>query len=141
MSDGLSLLSRILLSAVFIVYGYLKFVNVGSILGNDGTKRFMAMVAGGAAPPTWLGYLIAAIELIGGILILVGFKTRWAAYALVLWLIILTYLGHPFWGMDGPPRGANMSHFYKNLGLMGGFLLLALHGPGSYSVDERMSRS
>jgi putative oxidoreductase len=139
MSDTLSLISRILLSSVFIVYGYLKFMNVASILGNPGTKRFMDMVAGGAAPPTWLGYLIAAIELVGGILIFVGFKTRWAAWAFVLWLIIATYLGHPFWGMEGQARGANMAHFYKNLGLMGGFLLLAIYGPGRYSVDSRMS--
>ena len=60
MSDLVSLISRILLSAVFIVYGYIKFINVDSILGNPGTKKFMELVAGGAAPPTWLGYLIAA---------------------------------------------------------------------------------
>lgn len=141
MSDGLNLVSRILLSSVFIVYGYMKFVNVGSILNNPGTKRFMEMFAGGATPPIALGYLIAALELIGGILILVGFKTRWVSYAFVIWLIIATYLGHPFWGMEGAARGGNMAHFYKNLGLMGGFLLLAMQGAGSYSVDGKMMRS
>ena len=134
MSDVVSLISRILLSAVFIVYGWLKFANVDSILNNPGTKKFMELVGGGAAP-TWLGYLIAAIELLGGIAILLGIKTRWVAWAFVVWIIIVTGLGHVFWTMEGPARAANMANFYKNLAIMGGYLLLALHGGGRYSVD------
>jgi putative oxidoreductase len=136
MNDLVSLISRILMSAVFIVYGYMKFENVGSIVNNPGTKRFMDMVASGATAPTWLGYLIAAIEVVGGALILIGFKTRTVAWALVVWLIIATYLGHPFWGMEGAARGANMANFYKNLAIMAAYLLLAIHGPGRYSVDR-----
>ena len=134
MSDVVSLISRILLSAVFIVYGWIKFTNVDSILNNPGTKKFMDLVGGGA-PPTWLGYLIAAIELFGGIAILLGIKTRWVALAFVVWIIIVTGLGHVFWTMEGPARAANMANFYKNLAIMGGYLLLALHGGGRYSVD------
>lgn len=137
MSDVVSLLSRILMSAVFIVYGYMKFVDVGSILNNPGTKRFMDMAAGGAPAPTWLGYLIAAIELFGGIAILLGIKTRWVAWALVVYLVILTGLGHPFWLLEGAARGANQAHFYKNLAIMAAYLLLAIHGGGRYSVDGR----
>src|SRR5437016_8418764 len=125
MSDAINLVARVLMSAVFIVYGYMKIANVTTILGSEGTKRFMALVASGAPAPTWLGYLIAAIELLGGIAILVGFKTRWVAWGLVLWLIIVTLLGHPFWLMDGPTRAPNMSNFYKNLAILGGYLLLA----------------
>ena len=68
MSDIVILVSRILMSAVFILYGSLKFMDVTSIISNPGTKRFMDLVASGAAAPTWLGYLIAAIELMGGAL-------------------------------------------------------------------------
>lgn len=135
MSDFFSLISRILLSAVFIVYGWIKFANVDSILGNPGTKKFMELVAGGAAPPTWLGYLIAAIELLGGIAILLGIKTRWVAWAFVVYVIIATGLAHEFWTMEGPARGANQANFYKNLAIIGGYLLLAIHGGGGYSVD------
>jgi putative oxidoreductase len=134
MSDVVSLISRILLSAVFIVYGWIKFANVDSILNNPGTKKFMELVGGGA-PPTWLGYLIAAIELFGGIAILLGIKTRWVAWAFVVWIIIATGLGHVFWTMEGPARAANMANFYKNLAIIGGYLLLAIHGGGRYSVD------
>jgi putative oxidoreductase len=134
MSDFVSLISRLLMSSVFILYGYYKFADVNSILNNAGTKRFMEMVASGAAAPTWLGYLIAAIELVGGIAILVGIKTRWVAWAIFLYLIPVTYLGHPFWTTGNPGDKVN---FYKNLAIMGAYLLLAIHGPGRYSVDGR----
>ena len=62
-------------------------MDVSSITNNAGTKRFMDLLAGGAPAPTWLGYLIAAIEFLGGIAILVGFKTRWIAWAFVAWLM------------------------------------------------------
>jgi putative oxidoreductase len=137
MSDVVILLSRILMSAVFIVYGSMKFVDVTSILNNPGTKRFMDLVASGAAAPTWLGYLIAAIELFGGLAILIGIKTRWVAWAFVVYVIIVTALAHPFWIMDGAARAANQANFYKNLAIMAAYLLLAITGAGRYSVDHR----
>jgi putative oxidoreductase len=137
MSHIVILISRLLMSAVFIRYGWMKLVDVNSILANPGTKRFMDLVAGGAAPPTWLGYLIAAIELLGGIAILVGFKTRWVAWGLALWVVITTYFGHPFWTMDGAARAANMVNFYKNLAIIGGYILLAVTGGGDHAVDKR----
>jgi putative oxidoreductase len=137
MSDIVILVSRILMSAVFIVYGGLKFMDVTSIINNPGTKRFMDLVASGAAAPTWLGYLIAAIELLGGLAILIGVKTRWIAGAFVIWLIIVTSLGHPFWTMEGAARAANQANFYKNLAIMAAYLLLAITGAGRYSLDHR----
>jgi putative oxidoreductase len=137
MSDIVILLSRILMSAVFIVYGSMKFMDVTSILNNPGTKRFMDLVASGAAAPTWLGYVIAAIELFGGLAILIGVKTRWVAWAFVVYVIIITALAHPFWTMEGAARAANHANFYKNLAIMAAYLLLAITGAGRYSVDHR----
>ena len=137
MSDVLTLISRALMSSVFIVYGYLKFVDVSSITNLGGTKRIMDLVAGGAAAPNWLGYLVAAFELVAGIAILVGFKTRWVAWAVVIYLIIATYFGHPFWALEGAARGANQAHFYKNLGLMAAYLMIIAAGAGRYSIDNR----
>jgi putative oxidoreductase len=137
MPDIVILLSRILMSAVFIVYGSLKFMDVTTIINNAGTKRFIDLVASGAAAPTWLGYLIAAIELFGGLAILIGVKTRWVAALFVLWLIIVTALGHPFWTMEGAARAANQANFYKNIAMMGAYLLLAVTGAGRYSFDHR----
>ena len=143
MSDALNLISRVLLSAVFIVYGYLAFADVKAWLNfnQSALKRFFDMVAGGIAPPTWFGYLIATIQLVGGLAILVGFKARWAAYAFVVYLVLVDFFAHNFWDMQGAGRGSNMAHFYKNLAIMGGFLLLALQGAGRYSADGQMSQT
>jgi putative oxidoreductase len=137
MSDIVIFASRVLMSAVFIVYGTLKFMDVSSILNSPGTKRFMDLIASGAPAPTWLGYLIAAIELFGGLAILIGLKTRWVACAFVVWVIIATGLGHPFWTMEGAARAANQANLYKNLAIMGAYLLLAVTGAGRLSLDRR----
>jgi putative oxidoreductase len=137
MSDIVILLSRILMSAVFIVYGSMKFMDVTGVLNSPPTKRFMDLAASGAAAPTWLGYVIAAIELFGGLAILIGVKTRWVAWAFFVYVIIVTALGHPFWTMEGAARAANQLNFYKNLGIMAAYLLLAITGAGLYSVDHR----
>jgi putative oxidoreductase len=139
MSDFVSLISRILMSAVFIVYGADKLMDVNAIVNHAGVKRFLDLVAGGAAAPTWFGYLIVAIELLGGLAILFGIKTRWVAWGLFVYLIFTAVFGHPFWLLEGAARGANQAHFFKNLAIMGGFLLLAIHGAGRYSVDGRTS--
>lgn len=140
MSDAITLISRALMSSVFIVYGYMKFVDVASITGLGGTKRIMDLVAGGAAAPNWLGYLVAAVELFGGLAILVGFKTRWVAWGLVVYLLIATFFGHPFWLLDGAARGANQIQFYKNLGLLAAYLLIIVTGAGRYSVDSKINK-
>jgi putative oxidoreductase len=136
MSDIVNLISRVLLSAVFIAYGLFKFMDVKSITDNAGTKRFMDLIATGVATPTWLGYLIAAIELFGGLAILFGIKTRWVA-----WLLVVTYFGHPFWGMEGAARAGNAVNFYKNVAIIGAFMLLAVTGAGRYSVDSRIEET
>lgn len=137
MSDVLNLIGRVLLSVVFILYGYFKAIDPSGILANPGTKHFMDLVAGGAPAPTWLGYLIAAIELVGGLALLFGIQTRLAAWGLFVWVVIATYLGHPFWTMEGAARALNHTQFFKNLAIMGGLLLLASAGPGRVSLDGR----
>ena len=126
------------MSSVFIVYGIQKFVDVTTITSLGGTKRFMDMVASGAPAPAWLGYLIAALELVGGLAILLGIKTKWVAWGLVCYLVVATLLGHPFWLMEGAARAGNQAHFLKNLGIMAAYLLIAMTAAGKYSVDARL---
>ena len=134
MPDIVILLSRILMSAVFIVYGSLKFMDVTTIINNAGTKRLMDLVASGAAAPTWLGYLIAAIELFGGLAILIGVKTRWVAAVFVLWLIIVTALGHPFWTMEGAARAHQPGELLQEPRDHGSLSAARRHGRGSVLV-------
>ncbi len=143
MSDTVILISRIMLSAAFIVYGYRAFSDMDAWMtfNQAALKRFFDLVAGGAPPPAWFGYLIATVQLFGGLAILVGFQTRWVAAAFVVYLALVVFFAHNFWDMQGAARAGNTAHFYKNLAILGGFLLLALQGAGRYSADAQMSRS
>jgi putative oxidoreductase len=85
--------------------------------------------------------LVAAIDLFGGLLILVGFQTRWAASVLIIFVVLTLIFAHPFWTFEGPSRAANQVQFYKNLAIIGALLFLIVLGPGRYSLDNRLGRS
>ena len=76
-------------------------------------------------------YASAIIEIVGGLLILVGFRARAGALLLFLWLIPVTIMMHAI-----PGGRLNQVEVLKNLAIMGGLLILATQGPGAYSVDR-----
>jgi putative oxidoreductase len=139
MPDYAQAIGRVLLSAVFIVFGYLQFTNIGTYIANPTVIKVAAM-SGGILTPTVIAYLVAAIDLFGGLLILVGYQARWAALVLIGFIVLTLIFAHNFWTMEGAARAANQAHFYKNLGLIGGFLFLIILGPGRYSLDHRFSK-
>lgn len=140
MSASAQLLARILMSIVFIVFGYLQFTNIAGYAANPSVLKVVALT-GGILSPTVFAYLVATIDLFGGILILVGFQTRWAALVLIIFCFCTLFIAHNFWTMEGPARAGNMGNFYKNLALIGGLLLLMNSGPGAYSVDAKMAKT
>jgi putative oxidoreductase len=118
----LALVGRIALVVIFAGSGWDKFTNPAGVTG------FMSSV--GHIPVglvTPLLYLSAAIELAGALLVIVGYKTRYAAIILFLWLIPVTYLFHLSQG--------DAIQTMKNLAMMGGLLVLAAHGPGDFSIE------
>ena len=140
MTDTIQLLARALISTVFIVFGYQQFTNIAGYTANPNIVKFSAMTAGILAPVV-IAYLVAAIDLIGGLCVLVGFKTRWASIVLIIFVILTLFVAHNFWVMEGAPRVGNQVNFYKNLAIIGGLLLLYVHGPGRFSLDNRFARS
>jgi putative oxidoreductase len=82
--------------------------------------------------------LALVVEAGGAILLIIGWKTRWVAWALVIFTVIATLAAHRFWEI---PDAAQMMdqriHFLKNLAIIGGLLFVATFGPGSISVDKR----
>jgi putative oxidoreductase len=122
------LLARIGLSALFIVQGFYKL--------KDPTYVITQVTNKGFPMPTALGYGVALLEVVGGVAILIGFKARWAATALLLFTAATIVLFHNFWAMDGQAAAMNQLQALKNLGIMGGMLLLTQTGPGPYSADR-----
>jgi putative oxidoreductase len=84
--------------------------------------------------------LAAILEVTGGLAILLGARTRLAAFALFLFLIPTTFIFHNFWAQQGMEYTNQMHHFLKNLAIMGGLALLVGLGPGQTSVDAAARR-
>src|SRR6185437_10850062 len=133
MSDGLHSLGRVLVSVVFIVFGFLQFTHIGGYTANPAIVKFSSLT-GGILSPTIVAYLVAAVDLFGGICILLGYQTRWAAIVLIIFVGLTMLLAHHFWDMQGSARASNQAHFYKNLALIGALLML-IGNPGSLSLD------
>lgn len=116
-----SLAGRILLSAIFILSGANK------IFGYAGTAAYMES----QGVPGLLLPGVIAVELIGGLMILVGFGTRWAALALAGFTLAAAALFH-----NNLADQVQMIMFMKNLAIAGGLLLLFANGPGRLSVRD-----
>ncbi|WP_417410838.1 DoxX family protein [Hoeflea sp.] len=127
MSTNLQLLiGRVLMSIIFIMAGISK---LGAVAGTAG---YMASM--GIPLPNITVWLVIALELLGGVAILLGFFTRYAAWALAAFCVASGYLGH-----FQPEDQMQMISFMKNLAMAGGFLVLATTGAGSLSIDARRS--
>lgn len=122
-----SLMGRILLSAIFILSGISKIPAFSGIAGALGSKGFPL--------PSVAAAIAIAIELLGGLAILTGFHTRIASWIVFLYLIPTTLMFHNFWALQGAARIDNQIHFLKNLAIMGGLLILAAQVPGGLSCD------
>jgi len=127
--DAISLLARMFLAAIFILSGY------GKISGFEGTAGYIAQHA--LPFPQLLTAIAIAIELGAGLAILAGWKTRWAALALIALLIVITPIFHNFWSVPASEAMGQQINFLKNASMLGGMLLLLACGPGRYSVDRR----
>ena len=123
------LIGRILVAAIFLWSG------IGKIGGFAGTAGYMA--SKGLPMAEVLLVITILVEVGASILIIIGYQTRLAALALLLWMIPVTLIFHAFWAVPADQVQMQMINFFKNLGLMGAMLLLIGFGPGVYSVDRR----
>jgi putative oxidoreductase len=122
---------RILLALIFVTSGW------GKIGGFEGTVGYIA--SKGLPLPQLAAAGALVVELVGGILLIVGWQTRWAATALFLFLIPTTLIFHAFWAADAAGRGMEEIQFMKNLCIMGGMLYVMAFGAGPLSLDNRKS--
>jgi putative oxidoreductase len=123
------LCGRVLLALIFLQSGY------GKITGFEGTVGYIA--ASGMPLPQVAAIGAILVELGGGILLIVGWQTRWAATALFLFLIPTTLIFHNFWAADAAHVQNQTINFMKNLCIMGGMLYVMAFGAGPLSVDNR----
>jgi len=123
-TPSLSLIGRIFIAALFGVTVFGEIMNFKSVVG------FMTSVG---IPLASLALIIAiAIKLGGAIGLLLGYKTQWAAWALIFFTVLSTAFFHLDLGDQ-----TQLIAFLKNLAIVGGLLYILAYGPGSMSLDER----
>ena len=122
LNSNLHVVARVFLGLLFLVAGLGKLGNV------DGFAGYMA--SGGI--PAFFAWPAVLFEILAGAAIIAGFQTRLAALALAAFCVVTAVLYHFV-----PADQMQMTMFFKNLGLAGGYLLLANAGSGAFSVDAR----
>ena len=117
-------LGRLLIALIFVISGVGK---LGSYAGTQGYMESMGVPGALLAP-------VIALEVLGGLAIILGWQTRLVAFLLAGFCIVSAILFH---GNIGDQM--QQIQFLKNLGLAGGFLLIVAHGAGAWSLDNRRS--
>ncbi len=128
LQDFLLLCGRVMLGWIFMQSGWAKLMNLPAF-------------ASSLAPvPSALGYIAAPVEFIGGVCILLGLATRYAALAVLAFTIAATLISHRYWEFTGQAYRTQSTQFWKNISIMGGLLLLFVTGAGRYSLDAVLRR-
>ncbi len=138
-----ALVGRILLALIFVYSGLGKITHMSNFAGATSAHFANAGIPSTLVYPGL--YVSAAVELVGGLLMIVGLKARWAALIIFLWLIPVTLIFHVADYSQAVQQHQVMSAliqqimYLKNIAIMGGLLMVAAMGPGGFSLDARSS--
>ena len=127
------LAGRILMSLIFIVSGFSKLFQSPGTAAAIATKGIPLV---SIATP-----LAILLELGGGLLLLVGYRTRLVALLLSLYLVPVTLLFHNFWAYHGMDQQMQMINFLKNVAILGGLLRLASDSASGVWLDATRLRA
>jgi putative oxidoreductase len=130
-ADFIILVARVMIGLTFILSGWPKLLHFQASVARL-TQRGI---------PEFLAYLAPPVEFFGGLAVLVGFLTPYAALLMVLFTVIATATSHRFWEFTDPAQyRAQSSNFWKNVSMIGGILLLWVTAGGRYSLDRVLFR-
>ena len=118
---------RILIALIFVLSGLEKLTGFGGVTAYIASK--------GVPFPELAAALTIALEVGGGIALILGWNVRIVGTLFFLWLIPTTLVFHAFWAVDAAQAQNQMSHFLKNVSIMGAMAMLLAFGPGAFSVE------
>ena len=119
-------IGRVLFALIFIV----------SVFGHFSGQTIDSAAAHGVPLATIVVPVWGLLALVGGVSILLGYRARFGAFLLLVFLIPVTLVMHQFWGIADPGAAAlQKSMFLKNTALVGGLLLMMYYGSGPVSLD------
>jgi len=129
--DQLLLVARVLAGWIYLQSGFDKIMRPLEVASGL-TRRGV---------PDILAYMAPFVEFFGGLALVLGFATRYAALLLILFTIIATWISHTFWSFpEGAQRNQQFTQFWKNVTMTGGLLALFVAGPGRFSLDRWLSK-
>jgi putative oxidoreductase len=123
------LVGRVLIALIFLISG------IGKLTGFAGTAGYIA--SKGLPMPEVLAAIAVVVEIGAAAMIILGWKARLGALALLLFLIPVTLAFHPFWAVAAEQMQLQRIMFMKNLAIMGAMLYIMAYGSGRYSLDKR----
>jgi putative oxidoreductase len=126
-NDELVLAAPLLLATQFLIFGWRKL--------RDYSGTVSQMVQLGAPMPVLAAAVATFMELPVAFAVAVGAFARPSALLMFFYTLGTALIGHRYWTITGADRIDSMDGFYKNLSIMGGFLLLYITGAGKYSID------
>jgi len=126
-NDELTLAARLLLATLFLIFGWRKL--------RDHSGTVSQMVQLGVPMPVLAAAVATFMELPVAFAVAVGALARPSALLMFFYTLGTALIGHRYWAITGADRVASMDGFYRNLSIMGGFLLLYISGAGRYSID------
>jgi putative oxidoreductase len=119
------------MALIFLLSGF------GKITGFEGTVSYIA--SKGLPLPQLAAVAAIIVELGGGLMLVFGWKARWAAAAMLVFTAIAAFLFHNFWAVPPDQAQNQMIHFLKNISMAGGLLYVIVHGSGPISMDAKKS--
>jgi len=132
-TDVILLFCRIGMTCLFYVSIRGKLANIDGFVAGLTARG----VPGGMA----MGYLAVTVEILGTLGVLLGLATRQAALLLAVFVVVATMISHRYWELPPDQAPNQMTHFYKNVSIFAGYLLLYVTGPGRYSLDRWLGRT
>ena len=130
--DFLLLAGRILIGWIFVQSGWRKLMDIPAFVATMPRRGL----------PGFMGYVAPPVEFLGGLAVLTGCATRYAALLMLLFTAIASFSSHRYWDFtDAAQRGAQHTQFWKNVSMMGGMVLLFVTGGGRFSLDALLRRS
>jgi putative oxidoreductase len=127
--DPLALAGRILLASLFLLSGFDKLMGFSGTAGYIGSR--------GLPMPEVIAALTIALELGGGILLVLGWMTRPLGLLFAGFTLLAALIFHAYWNVPEAARMGQYLSFWKNVSISGGMLMLAAFGPGRLSLDAR----
>jgi putative oxidoreductase len=132
LQDTLALVGRMLLAWLFVPAGF------GKIAGFSGAVGYATSVG---LPLPEAGVAVGLlIELVGGLMLLVGFMVRPAAVLLAFFTLVASFFFHAYWSLPADQAMMQQLMFNKNLAISGGLLAFAAFGAGRWSLDAKRQR-